>query len=680
MLNHQIGAHRFLSFCAFALALSWATSSLAQTADQDTSTIRSPDGTIAVKINHHGELTYAVAVDHEQVLAPSRLGLLLHDGTKLGGNVQLLNSHPNKIDDTWTNRFGKNSTVHNRCNRLLLLLLDQSAVRIPFELEFRVYDDGVAFRYLIPERPGLGAVVLDRDFTEFTFPDDYPCFAGEHAKKFRSSQEWTFDRQHLSDIKPYAVKGLPVLVQTPAAWVAVAESDLLDWSGMWIGGAEQPAGGTERPASAAEQPAGDASQARTAVTLVAKLAPRLDGLGVVYAVAPCHSSWRVLAIAREPRQLIESELIENLATHSFLSDISWIKPGKMAWDHWWTGDTIMDTATIESYIQLAADMGWPYQLIDWQWYGTPDKPDADITQAIPALDMDAVRQFARDRNVRLWLWLHSNDVDRNDAYKKAFPLYEKWGIAGVKIDFMDRDDQEMVNWYEKITRAAAEHHLMVNFHGAFKPCGFERTYPNQITREGILGNEYNKWSKLVTPEHKLTLPFTRFLEGPADFTPGGFLNRQPKDFQANVKPTQAQGTRAAELALFVCFDSPLCCVCDAPDHIRDQPGSDFLKLVPTVWDETRALDGEVGGHLVVVRRSGEEWYLGAMLAGGARALPVKLDFLGSGRWQLTLWHDASDCDEHAEHLVIDDQGVTADDTLTLNLAPNGGCVGHFHRQ
>jgi alpha-glucosidase len=330
-------------------------------------------------------------------------------------------------------------------------------------------------------------------------------------------------------------------------------------------------------------------------------------------------------------------------------------------------------------------MGWEYQLIDWQWYGEPNKPDADITTVIPALDMEEVRRFAEERGVRLWLWLHSNDVDRtiagkDVAYKKAFPLYEKWGIAGVKIDFMDRDDQEMVDWYERITAAAAEHKLMVNFHGAFKTCGFDRTYPNQVTREGILGNEYNKWSERVTPEHKLTLPFTRYLEGPADFTPGGFLNRQPGQFKTNVKPTQVQGTRAGELALFVCYDSPVCCVCDHPDNLRDQPGADFLKVVPTVWDETRVLDGAVGEHLVMARRSGDDWYLGAMTNRQPREIPLKLDFLDRGRWNLKLWHDADDSGENAEHLAVDEKNVSAGDTITLELAPAGGCVGLLQRE
>jgi alpha-glucosidase len=337
----------------------------------------------------------------------------------------------------------------------------------------------------------------------------------------------------------------------------------------------------------------------------------------------------------------------------------------------------MDTATLKQYIQLAADMGWPYQLIDWHWYGEPKRADSDITKVDPAVDMDEVRRFAAERHVRLWLWLHWTDAERNEAYKKAFALYEKWGIAGVKIDFMDRDDQEMVNWYEKMTRAAADHHLMINFHGAYKPTGMIRTWPNQVTREGVLGNEYNKWSTRVTPEHKVTLPFTRYLTGPADFTPGGFLNRQPAKFQTKVSPTQVQGTRAAELALFVVFDSPIGCVCEHPDNLRDQPGADFLKVVPTVWDETKVLSGSVGEHIVMARRSGTNWYLGALTNSAARTLPMKLNFLGAGKWKVRWWHDAADSAENAESIDVEERTVTSNDKVDLQLAPAGGSVLRF---
>jgi alpha-glucosidase len=337
----------------------------------------------------------------------------------------------------------------------------------------------------------------------------------------------------------------------------------------------------------------------------------------------------------------------------------------------------MDTATLKEYVQLASDMGWPYQLVDWQWYGPYDKPTAVITNLNPAVDMAELRRFAKEKDVRLWLWMYWTDVDRNDAYKQAFAVYEKWGIAGIKIDFMDRDDQEMVNWYEKLTKAAAEHHLMINFHGAYKPTGMIRTYPNQVTREGILGNEYNRWSTRVTPEHKLTLPFTRFLAGPADFTPGGFLNRQPGQFRPDEKAAKVQGTRAAELALFVLYDSPVCCVCDHPSHYQNQPGVDFLKIVPTVWDDTRVLNAAVGEQLVMARRSGDRWFLGAMTDKNARDLSVKLDFLGKGSWKATIWKDAPDSDTAAEHLLTEERTLSSADVLNLHLAMAGGAVVEF---
>ncbi|MDB6127608.1 MAG: hypothetical protein JWM35_1504, partial [Verrucomicrobia bacterium] len=327
--------------------------------------------------------------------------------------------------------------------------------------------------------------------------------------------------------------------------------------------------------------------------------------------------------------------------------------------------------------QMAADMGWPYQLIDWHWYEPNGRPASNNTKAKPDLDLDEVRRFAQEKNVRLWLWLHWEDVDRGDAYKKAFARFEAWGIAGVKIDFMNRDDQEMVAWYEKITRAAAEHHLMVNFHRAYKPTGLNRTFPNQVTCEGLLGNEQNRSKSVITPEHKLTLPFTRFLAGPGDFTPGGFLNRQPAQFAIDKSAAQVQGTRAAELALFVIYDSPVCCACDSPEHYRNQPGVDFLKKVPTVWDETRVLDGAVGEHLVMARQSGNTWFLGALTDRNAREIPVKLDFLGAGRWKLRLWQDAADSGVNAEHLEISEREVTAADSLHLRLAPAGGAVAQF---
>ena len=630
--------------------------------------IASPDGRITVDLSVRGRLTYRVSVDGTPVLNESRLGLSLRGLGTLGSDVSLVSASRSSADSTWTNPLGKRRLVRDLHQELRLNLREKGGAA--FSVVFRVFNDGVGFRYELPQPVGGPTFTLDDELTEFAFTADNLCFAGDHTtvptdaydirNGFAGSQEWEFRRKRLSDLSDVTVTGLPLLTHAPAAWVAVTEADLTDWSGLWLT-REPQAGGT------------------TAVTLKASLAPRLDGEGLVKADFPHVSPWRVLMIGRQEGRLIESDLVVNLSTPVQLADPSWIKPGMMAWDVWWPGYGAMTTDSMKVFIQFASDMGWPYQLIDAGWYPGVWSPQGDILKTVPAVDMPELLRFAAERHVRLWVWLHWTDVDRHDAYRQAFALYEKWGLAGVKIDFMDRDDQEMVAWYGKITRAAAEHHLLVDFHGAYKPTGMIRTWPNQITREGVLGNEYNKWSARVTPEHRVTLPFTRFLAGPADFTPGGFLNRTADAFRTNVSPTQVLGTRAGQLALFVAYDSPVMCVCEHPDNLRGQPGLDFLKMVPTVWDETRVLSGAVGEYLVMARRSGDAWFLGSMTNSNSRMCTTKLSFLGAGTWSMRWWHDTREDRQDAEHVEVTERTVTSGDSLDLWMASGGGSVARFVR-
>jgi alpha-glucosidase len=608
----------------------------------------------------NGGLTYSVSVDGKVLLADSRLGLRFRDGLALGADIRLIKVERSSSDTSWENKLGKRRTVRDHHNELRASFMEASGR--PFQIIVRAFDDGIGFCYVLPKAVSARTqeFVLEEEQTQFSFPENYPCYAGINENTgtknnpigYIGSQESEFKPANLADLPADQVRMLPLLVKTPAAWVAITESDLYDWAGMWV----------NRVAATSNAPS---------VTLAARLAPRLDGQGLVKSAFPHRSPWRTFIIARQPARLIESDLVLNLASSCRLADTSWIKAGLASWD-WWSQVTRPSTATYRDLIQFSADMGWPYALLDAGW-----SRGTNILESSRSVNMDEVLAFAKEKNVRLWLWTYWSAVDQNDTYLKAFPLYEKWGIAGVKIDFMNRDDQEMVNWYEKIVKAAARHHLMVNYHGAFKPTGMIRSYPNQITREGILGNEYNRWSARVTPEHKTTLPFTHMLAGPADFTPGGFLNRQLNQFQFNVHPTQVQGTRCAELALFVCLESPVIHAADHPSHYQDQPGLDFLKIVPTVWDDTRALDGAVGEHVVIARRNGNRWFLGALTDRNSRDIPLKLDFLGQGSWRLKLWKDAPDCDTNSEHLVTEERVVTSSDTLTLHLARAGGAVASF---
>ncbi len=268
---------------------------------------------------------------------------------------------------------------------------------------------------------------------------------------------------------------------------------------------------------------------------------------------------------------------------------------------------------------------------------------------------------------------------RRGTLEEAFAVYERWGIAGVKIDFMNSDDQDRVNWYVGVLAMAARHHLMVDYHGAFKPTGLEVTWPNLLTREGVLGNEYNKFSARVTPKHKLTLPFTRLVAGPMDFTPGGFLNRAPGEWK-QTNPTEVMGSRAQELAEFVVYWSPLMCLADDPAHYEGQAGLEFLREVPTVWDETRVLDGVVGEHIVMARRSGDRWFVGGMTADAGFRYRMPLSFLGAGHYVAHIFADPVDAGASYEALREERRTVSAGEEMELAMRPAGGVAIYFERE
>jgi alpha-glucosidase len=636
--------------------------------------VHSPDGKIAVTIHTDAPLGYSITVDGKPLLQRSRLGLELAGDVKLGEKSVVQSEKRNSADNRWVNEWGKNRHVRDHYNELTLTLKEGDRT---FGVAARAYDDGVGLRLVLPKQAGMDSFTVTRDATEFTFAGDYPVWAGWNNAEgpsrpeggFVGSQEWRYLPNKISGLNPNFKHGLPFLVQTPAAYVAITESDLLDWSGMWL---VQKAGAKNTlqvqlapPIPAQPWPArAPAANGNTQAQPAPPVVPTQKGL--VVATTPHNSPWRTFIIGRRPSDLIQSDLVLNLATPSQLADTSWVKPGMSAWGTWWPNMGRNDFPTLKGFVQLAADMGWAYQLAEIQ-----DK------SFLPDLI-----SFAKERNVRIWLWFHFNDFIDSAVYKRDFPKYAAMGLVGLKIDFIDRDDQFAVKWYEDIAKVAAENHLMIDFHGAFKPSGLNRTWPNQITREGIQGDEYNKWSTKETPEHRATLPFTRVLAGGGDYTPGGFANRQPLQFRTGMKPTQVQATRAGELAMFILIESPFTVACDSPDDYKDKDGKyllgmDFLKGLPTVWDETRGLAGEVGKYVVEVRRNGKNWYLAAITDRTARELPVPLKFLGKGNWKVSLWEDAPDSGENAEHMVKNEKTVHATDTLQLKLAPSGGTVAIF---
>lgn len=619
-------------------------------------------------------LYYRVSFDGHPLLLDSPFRLDFQNAPPLARGLRITARRRRTIDEIWETRFGTRRHSRYQANEITLALQETAAPNRKFNFVVRVSDDGVAFRYELPEQPNLREFQLAAERTEFHFTANHTIWAADYGG-FLSHQESEFKKTRLSQIRSGDIIGCPVLVDAGPAWMALTEADLTDWAGMYFTAADT---------------------APNALMTILSPNPESPEVAVV-SKAPRHSPWRVVLIGERPGDLIESNLIPNLNDPSVIADTSWIKPGVSAWDRWWPGGYApdfpgklgMSTASMKYFVDFASEMGWQYQLVDWTWYGEPfdlskptglaGNPNADLGKSIPELDLPELVRYAKAKNVAIWVWLEWDNA--NKQMERVFPLYEKWGIAGVKVDFMQRDDQWMVNFYERLTRLAAQHHLMVDFHGAYKPTGAERTYPNLLTREGVMGNEYNKWSDRITPTHTVTLPFTRMLAGPMDFTPGGFRHKTQKTFRAVGGDTPGpfvMGTRAHQLAMSVVYFSPLQVMCDSPYNYRMSPaGLDFLKSIPTAWDETRVIAGYPGEFVVIARRAGTQWYIGGMNGDTARSVKIPLQFLPPGDFQATLWSDADEVAEYPERIIKQQLAVNASSQLTAAMASGGGYVVHI---
>lgn len=675
--------HRF-SIACFCIAFSIAVHAVAeQEKEKPAATIASPNGQIALLLfdastasgapprpsgkPEQPGLRYAVEFHGQPLIAASKLGLELGGQAPLGPGMLLSASKTETVDETYTIPVGKTSSVRDHYNALHAQFRDASGRKL--DIDIRAYDDGVAFRYSVPAQPSLQQVRIAHELTQFIFPQDttsWPLI----LDGYQSSWEDEYQARQIGGLHADWLIGLPLLTEEPGkGWLAITEADIDNYAGMYLRKESGFAG----------------------LALHADLSPRVDEPGIaVEATTPFLSPWRVLMIGDRPGRLIESNLVLNLNPPSKIEDTSWIRAGKSAWD-WWSGEaapsvtfkTGMNTATMKHYIDFASASGFPYMLIDAGWAAAPDRkgPEdysalADITRVNPDVDMAELVRYAKEKNVRIWLWSHWTSVEK--YMDQAFPLFEKWGIAGVKIDFMNRDDQWMVDYYHRVVELAAAHHLMIDFHGAYKPDGLRRTWPNLITREGVMGKEYLKWSARTTPAHNVTLPFTRMLAGPMDYTPGAFGNSNRAHFIARNFMPMGLGTRAHELALYVVFESPLMMVSDYPEHYAGQKAFDFIKQVPTTWDEIRVIGGYPMENITVARRSGKDWFVGSLTNWEQRDVKVPLDFLGDGKYTAEIYADAPDAAEEATHSTFSTQAVDRNTVLDAHMVSGGGNAIWIH--
>lgn len=656
-----------IRLCLFLGFLSVAAVTAA-TAQPASAVLKSPNGELAITFETlqnkqpalSGQLVYSVSYKGKPLIDRSDLSLTLQGWPALGADVRVVDQTTTQFDGTYHLVTGKASEVRNHYNALRLDLEGAGRSHLKLAMEARAYDDAIAFRYVVPQQNTLQEFRLVKEDTHFRLAKDATVYA-LLLPSFRTMYEADYLKMNASafatanGLSVGNLVGLPLLMDVPGvAWMAITEANLRGYSSMYLKSAGSGWSNHE---------------------FVSTIAPGDDPDVAVTGTLPHHSGWRVLLVGDKPGRLIESNVITSLNPPSAIQDTSWIHAGLTSWN-WWSGSLGPDgkpaftTKNMEYYVDFAAKSGFPYMLIDAGW----SKP-GDITQMNGRVDVPEVVRYAAAKHVKVWIWLTYREAAAQ--MMEAFPLYEKWGVAGLKIDFVERDDQKGIEFYYKAAQEAAKCHLMLDFHGATKPTGIERTYPNILSFEGVMGMEWNKAGMRDTPAHRAMLAFTRMLAGPMDYTPGGFDNVTRDDFVARNLHPMVMGTRAQQLALYVIFEAPFQMVSDAPQDYANQPAFDFIKECPATWDESRVLNGEPGKYITMARRKGDDWFLGSITNWTPREFTLPLTFLGNGKYTAEIYADASDAAQHPKHVSIGKQTVDRAEHLTIKLAPGGGYAVRF---
>ncbi len=632
----------FLTFLAAAVASALLTTPCATAA---VVTVTSPDGRVAIRIDEDGS-HFSISRSGRLVIAPSPLGLEFEGGEDFGA-LALESRKDIKVDRKIPLVATKAAVARDHYRGATLVFKERTDAGRRLLIDVRAYDDGAAFRYRIE---GGDAVRLRGERTAFIPAGDPECLVSVAD----GAHEVPFESVKVSQLRAGQAYDVPVVCSAPNTNTAYAitQANLAGYTGAAL---VAEGGGLRIRLSAPPQ--------RPVPAFVSQ--------------AGLSTAWRAVMIGDSPGDLIASHLVGNLNPPP-AGDFSWVRPGKAAWD-WWSGPLVgmkPEMANYKRFIDFAAAAGFPYYLIDAGWASGPAgccdaNPATDVTRPADGIDMPELVRYAAAKGVGLLLWAHWNHVaPRMD---EVLDTYASWGIKGIKVDFMNRDDQDVVAFYQRIAQETAKRHLLLDLHGAYVPAGLQRTYPNFITQEGVMGAEWNKMGNKITPQHNLMLPYTRMLAGPLDYTPGGFDNGTPATFKVREVNPETQTTRGQALAMYVVYDSPLQMVSGSPESYRNAAGFDFIQRVPAAWDETRFVSGTPGRDIVLARRQGRAWYLGAMNAdeaGGGRAEKVALRFLPPGRYRATLWEDGASPNE----LKRTQRVVKAGDVLSLRLAPAGGAA------
>lgn len=627
--------------------------------------VASPDKQIRFTLEVSPEgLSYGVEACGKPIIAGAHLGFDFDSGA-FGRGLDVGKIERRRIDETYELVVGKVSRARAFADEARIPLLEKKSPFRRIDLVVRAFDEGVGFRFEFPRQPAWNGYTMYDERTTFDLTGD-PLALVLPLPSYTSSHEGLYTEAPYSRLPENQLMDLPATFRFgDNLCVALTEAAVLDYAGMYLSKEDGHFAGKLSPL------------------------PGQERVKVVVDSFPHRTPWRVISVGRSEGDLIESNMLTHLCDPCRIEDTSWIRPCKTTFT-WWNGNVLPPVnfspgnnfQTNRYYIDFAArngiDLHGIYGYAETPWYtddgfnfGWPG-PHADATRPIACLQMERIADYAGQKGVGLHLWVHWKAL--YDRLDEAMALYERWGVRGMMVDFLDRDDQQMIRIQEHILQAAARHRIFIQFHGASKPSGLHRTYPNEFTREGTLNYEVCKWAAAVTPDHDVSIPFTRMLAGPADYHLGGFRAVRREEFEPHYLSPTVMGTRCHMLGMYVVLENYLGMLCDTPEAYEGQPGFEFLTAVPQSWDEVRVPCARLNRYVVVARRSGKTWWLGAITNRESRTLEVPLDFLGEGCYRVEMWLDDPDPAADPNRLVKRSMSVGRGDRITLPLAADGGAA------
>lgn len=615
--------------------------------------VASPDARLRVKLEVTDSVRLTTVFDQKQV--SSLTAFLRSEGKELTKTLNPGSPEIRSVNDTLIPVVpGSRSRIPDVFNELDYRLNAAAGILI------RVYNDGWGYRFytLLP----IDQIIDDEGFQLNTRPGDSVWFPEETS--YLSHSERLYPHLAINRIGKGRFCSLPALIHGDGIYTAVAEADIAHFPGLYLQGTSGGGFKTSHPPYPLEE-----KEVNDRTVAVSKTAPYIARVAGKRAFP-----WRVFGVTNNAGDLVGSDLVYRFGPPLQIEETGWIKPGRVAWD-WWNDNNIsgvgfesgINTETYKYYIDFAADFGLEYIILDEGWSNPSDLSD------IPAaMNMEELFSYARQKRVGIILWVLFNTLDKQ--LDDALSQFVKWGAAGIKVDFMQRDDQKMVEYYWKIARKAAEHRLLVDFHGSYKPDGLRRAYPNVLTREGVKGLENNKWGNEITPAHDLILPFTRMFAGPMDYTPGAMINATQKAFHPVWSKPMSQGTRCRQLALYVIYESPLQMLADNPTHYRNEPEvMQLLKDVPVTWDETKILEANPGQKLILARRKNDSWYFAGLTDWTPRETVINLP-QNDGNWVVETWTDGPNAAKNAVDFSYKTSEMKPLSSLKLKIGPGGGFV------